>query len=153
MTTRRWWNGSISRRSMTSPEVLEDPITKSIWWWWWKFRKHRQQDLWVVQLESTHGCKYPSLDSGATPIRSAGRAPDKNNKSINNQINSKRNGPDGSNETRIVPGDLISCRITLFCHRQLANIGLSNKTGLVIFIPYVQPSYMTSPEVLEDLIY
>jgi hypothetical protein len=34
------------------------------------------RDLRVVQLESTHGCKHPSLDSGATPIGSAGHAPD-----------------------------------------------------------------------------
>jgi hypothetical protein len=31
----------------------------------------------VVQLESMPGYKYPNIDSGATPIRSAGRAPDR----------------------------------------------------------------------------
>ena len=40
-------------------------------------RRHQHQALRVVQLESTHGCKHPSIDSGATPIGSAGRAPDK----------------------------------------------------------------------------
>ena len=35
------------------------------------------QDLRVVQLESMRGCKHPPIDSGATPIGSAGRAPDK----------------------------------------------------------------------------
>jgi hypothetical protein len=33
--------------------------------------------LRVVQLESMPGCKYPNIDSGATPIGSAGRAPDR----------------------------------------------------------------------------
>jgi hypothetical protein len=30
----------------------------------------------VVQLQSMPGYKYPNIDSGATPIESAGRAPD-----------------------------------------------------------------------------
>jgi hypothetical protein len=30
-----------------------------------------------VQLESMPGYKYPNIDSGATPIASAGRAPDR----------------------------------------------------------------------------
>jgi hypothetical protein len=33
--------------------------------------------LRVVQLESMPGYKYPNIDSGATPIGSAGRAPDR----------------------------------------------------------------------------
>jgi hypothetical protein len=33
--------------------------------------------LWVVQLESMPGYKYPNIDSGATPIGSAGCAPDR----------------------------------------------------------------------------
>jgi hypothetical protein len=33
--------------------------------------------LWVVQLESMPGYKYPNIDSGATPMGSAGRAPDR----------------------------------------------------------------------------
>jgi hypothetical protein len=33
--------------------------------------------LWVVQLKSMSGYKYPNIDSGATPIGSAGRAPDR----------------------------------------------------------------------------
>jgi hypothetical protein len=33
--------------------------------------------LRVVQLESIPGYKYPNIDSGATPIGSAGRAPDR----------------------------------------------------------------------------
>ena len=39
--------------------------------------RYQHQDLRVVQLESTHGCKHPPIDSGATPIGSAVRAPDK----------------------------------------------------------------------------
>jgi hypothetical protein len=31
----------------------------------------------VVQLESMPGYKHPNIDSGATPIGSAGRAPDR----------------------------------------------------------------------------
>ena len=42
---------------------------------WIKLRQ--KGNVRVVQLESTHGCKHPYLDSGATPIGSAGRAPDK----------------------------------------------------------------------------
>jgi hypothetical protein len=33
--------------------------------------------LRVVQLESMPGYKYPNIDSGATPIGSTGRAPDR----------------------------------------------------------------------------
>jgi hypothetical protein len=33
--------------------------------------------LRVVQLESMPDYNYPNIDSGATPIRSAGRAPDR----------------------------------------------------------------------------
>jgi hypothetical protein len=33
--------------------------------------------LRVVQLESMPGYKYPNIDSGATPIGSAGHAPDR----------------------------------------------------------------------------
>jgi hypothetical protein len=33
--------------------------------------------LRVVQRESMPGYKYPNIDSGATPIGSAGRAPDR----------------------------------------------------------------------------
>jgi hypothetical protein len=36
------------------------------------------EHLRVVQLESMPGYKYPNIDSGATPIGSAGRAPDRN---------------------------------------------------------------------------
>jgi hypothetical protein len=43
--------------------------------------------LRVVQLESMPGYKYPNIDSGATPIGSAGRAPDR--QSISRK-NSKR---------------------------------------------------------------
>jgi hypothetical protein len=41
-----------------------------------KVQTHQHQDLRVVQLESTHGYKYPSIDSGATPTGSVVRAPD-----------------------------------------------------------------------------
>jgi hypothetical protein len=90
---------------------------------------------------------------GATPIRSAGHAPDKNSKSINSQMNPNKNGPEGSSKSRIEPGDSIMCKVTLFCHWQLASIDLSSKAGVVTFIPYVQPNCMASPEMLEDPIY
>jgi hypothetical protein len=35
------------------------------------------EPLRVVQLESMSGYKYPNIDSGATPIGSAGRAPNR----------------------------------------------------------------------------
>jgi hypothetical protein len=35
------------------------------------------EHLRVAQLESMLGYKYPNIDSGATPIGSAGRAPDR----------------------------------------------------------------------------
>jgi hypothetical protein len=40
-------------------------------------KSSRAKLLRVVQLESMPGYKYPNIDSGATPIRSAGRAPDR----------------------------------------------------------------------------
>jgi hypothetical protein len=39
---------------------------------------NRNQILRVVQLESMPAYKYPNIDSGATPIGSAGHAPDRN---------------------------------------------------------------------------
>jgi hypothetical protein len=42
----------------------------------------------VVQLESMPGYKYPNIDSGATPIGSAGRAPDR--KSISRKNSTRR---------------------------------------------------------------
>jgi hypothetical protein len=53
-------------------------------------------------------------------------------------MNSKKNGPEGSSKSRIELGDLILCRVILFCHLQLANIDLSSKAGLANFIPYVK---------------
>ena len=106
--------------------------------------------LSATQPESTHGCKHPSLDSGATPIGSAGHAPDENNPSVNNQVTQKKNGPEGSNRSRIEPGDLILRRVTLFCHRQLTSIDLSSKTGHVTPIPYVLSTGITLPKVLKD---
>ena len=109
--------------------------------------------LSATRLESTHGCKHPSLDSGATPIGSAGRAPDKNFPNVDNQRTLKENGPKGSNRSRIEPGDLILRRVMLFCHRQLTSIGLSSKAGHITSIPYEQSNCMASPEVFEDPIY
>ena len=106
----------------------------------------RNLQLSATRLESTHGCKHPSLDSGATPIGSAGRATNKNNKGINNRRNSKKNGPEGSNKSKFKPGDLNQCRVTLFCLRQLTSIGLPNKTGLVTFIPYVRSIVRLHPK-------
>jgi hypothetical protein len=42
----------------------------------------------VVQLESMPDYKYPNIDSGATPIGSAGRAPDR--KTISRKNSRKR---------------------------------------------------------------
>jgi hypothetical protein len=44
--------------------------------------------LRVVQLESMPGYKYPNIDSGATPIGSAGRAP--NRKTISRKNSTRR---------------------------------------------------------------
>jgi hypothetical protein len=49
----------------------------------------------VVQLESMSGYKYPNIDSGATPIVSAGRAPDR--KTI-----SRKNSTKGDEEEEIL---------------------------------------------------
>ncbi len=64
----------------------------------------RVQMLEWFNLSLRTDCRYPYLDSGATPIGSAGRAPDRT-----------------FLHSRIMPGDLILCRVTLFCHRQLTN--------------------------------
>jgi hypothetical protein len=50
--------------------------------------------LQVVQLESIPGYKYPNIDSGGTPIGSAGRAPDR--KAI-----SRKNSTKGDEEEEI----------------------------------------------------
>jgi hypothetical protein len=42
--------------------------------------------LRVVQLESMPGYEYPNIDSGATPIGSAGRAPDRKTNLRKNSI-------------------------------------------------------------------
>jgi hypothetical protein len=44
------------------------------------------EHLGVVQLKSMPGYKYPNIDSGATPIGSAGRTPDRNIISRKNSI-------------------------------------------------------------------
>ena len=67
-------------------------------------RKKALKEEIIVRLESVPGCKHPCPDSGATPIGSAGRAPDRT-----------------FSHSRIMPGDLILCRVTLFCHRQLTS--------------------------------
>jgi hypothetical protein len=48
--------------------------------------------LRVVQLESMPGYRYPNIDSGATPIRSAGRAPDR--KTISRKNSTRREEED-----------------------------------------------------------
>jgi hypothetical protein len=55
-------------------------------------KSSRAKHLRVVQLESMPGYKYPNIDSGATPIGSAGRAPGRKSISRKNSTKRRRKG-------------------------------------------------------------
>jgi hypothetical protein len=71
--TRRYWRPDIQRYRITTK------VCRKYW---------HHKNIRVVQLESTHGCKHPCLDSGATPIGSTERAPDKKGISISKKSRS-----------------------------------------------------------------
>ena len=62
-----------------------------------------EDNIRVVQLESTHGCKHPCLDSGATPIGSAERAPDKEDATIARKSRFSGKYKDSTEDMFLVP--------------------------------------------------